>query len=55
MMRNRYQPAQSVSHKEMGNVPIVIYVVRTNTMPGDANSDRETDEDSFGGTESSPR
>ena len=54
-MGNRDQPAQSVSYKEMGNVPIVIYVVRTNTMQGDANSDRETDEDSFRGTGSSPR
>ena len=55
MMGNRDQPAQSASHKEMGNVPLVIYVVRMNIMQGDANRDRETDEDSFRGTGSSPR
>ena len=41
--------------KSQGNVPIVIYVVRTNTMQGDANSDWEMGEDSFRGTGSSPR
>jgi hypothetical protein len=52
-MGNRDQPSQSVSYKEMENVPIVIYVVQMNTMQGDTNSDRETGEDSFRGTGSS--
>jgi hypothetical protein len=41
--------------KLQGNVPIVIYVVRMNTIQEDANSDWETGEDSVRGTGSSPR